>query len=94
MPMRRIPHSDPVRLPLYLTNFKTLAPAMTGIARTNVNSAAAGLDIPMMMPPMIVAPEREVPGKIAATIWKRPMISACSGVMLLIFVVVGVRPML
>ena len=50
-------------------NFSTLirlAPNITGTARKNVNSAAAGLAIPIRIAPKIVAPEREVPGKIAA----------------------------
>ena len=45
-----------------LRSFKALAPNITGIARKNVNSAATYLDTPKSRPPMIVAPERDVPG--------------------------------
>ena len=48
------------------TPFKRLAPNMTGIARKNVYSAATVLDTPSNSAPTIVAPERDVPGKIAA----------------------------
>ena len=49
-----------------VTSFNRLAPNIAGIARKNVNSAAAVLDTPNNNAPTIVAPEREVPGKIAA----------------------------
>ena len=39
-----------------------VAPAITGIARKNENSAATGLDTPKTEAPRIVEPEREVPG--------------------------------
>ena len=45
---------------------------MTGTARKNVNSAAATLDTPKSNAPMMVAPEREVPGMIEST-WNIPM---------------------
>src|SRR5205809_277335 len=35
---------------------------MTGIARKKENSVATARDSPKSMPPMIVAPERDVPG--------------------------------
>ena len=35
---------------------------MTGIARKKVNSVATYLEAPNKIPPIIVAPEREVPG--------------------------------
>ena len=38
------------------------APNITGIARKNVNSAATYLEVPSNNAPMIVAPERDVPG--------------------------------
>ena len=44
-----------------------------GIARKNVNSAATVLDTPISRAPTIVAPEREVPGKIAAISWNTPI---------------------
>ena len=46
--------------------FKRLAPNITGMARKNVYSAATVLDTPISKAPTIVAPERDVPGKIAA----------------------------
>ena len=46
--------------------------AFAGIARKNVKSAAAVLDTPSASAPMIVAPEREVPG-IIASIWNTPI---------------------
>ena len=48
---------------------------MMGMARKNVNSAAAVLLQPHSMPPMMVAPEREVPGMMAST-WKQPIFRA------------------
>ena len=60
------------------TNFAAFTapqPSITGMARKNVNSAAAVREQPVSMPPMIVAPERLVPGMIAST-WKRPILSA------------------
>ena len=55
------------------TIFNRLAPNMTGIARKNVNSAATVLDTPIIKAPTIVAPERDVPGKIAAISWNIPI---------------------
>ena len=58
--------------------FRTLsvvAPSMVGTARTNENSAAAPRDNPSNIAPMIVAAEREVPGK-SARHWKQPMAKA------------------
>ena len=49
---------------------------MTGTARKKVNSAAQVLETPIRRAPMMVAPDREVPGKMAAMTWKRPMIRA------------------
>ena len=49
---------------------------MTGIARKKVNSAATVRDTPSISAPTIVAPEREVPGKIAAISWKIPIRNA------------------
>ena len=42
--------------------FKSVAPAITGIARKKENSAAAVLETPINDAPRIVEPEREVPG--------------------------------
>ena len=46
---------------------------MTGIARIKVNLAATVRETPIISPPTMVAPEREVPGKTAAISWKMPM---------------------
>lgn len=40
-----------------------------------MNSAATVRDVPARIPPMIVDPEREVPG-ITESTWKHPMINA------------------
>ena len=51
-------------------NFKSLiklAPNITGMARKKVNSAAISLEVPIKIPPMIVEPEREVPGTKEST---------------------------
>ena len=48
------------------TSFRKLAPNITGIAKKNVNSVATIRDKPIQIPPNIVAPDREVPGKTAA----------------------------
>ena len=53
-----------------------LPPNIAGIARKNVNSAATVRETPMRSEPMMVAPEREVPGKIAAINWNTPIINA------------------
>ena len=44
---------------------QTVAPKIVGIARKKENSVAAWRESPKMRPPMIVAPERLVPGIIA-----------------------------
>ena len=49
-----------------------------GMARKNENSVAALRDKPNNMPPIMVAPEREVPG-INASAWARPSLSASMG---------------
>ena len=49
---------------------------MTGIAKKKVNSAAIVRLTPIIKPPKIVAPLREVPGKIAAINWNTPILSA------------------
>ena len=55
------------------TNFNKDAPNITGIAKKKVNSAATILETPKSKAPTIVAPERDVPGKIAAINWKIPI---------------------
>ena len=44
-----------------------LAPIIVGMARKKVNSAAAVLESPKINAPIIVTPEREVPGTAART---------------------------
>ncbi|MNP65872.1 hypothetical protein D3C76_1615030 [compost metagenome] len=53
---------------------------MVGIARKNENSVAVLRDRPNSKPPMIVEPEREVPGIIARH-WARPTFKASFQVM-------------
>ena len=76
MPTARIAISMPEKYRPYLTILRRLAPNMTGIARMKVNWAATVLETPIMIPPRIVAPDREVPGKIAAISWNSPMMRA------------------
>ena len=56
-----------------LTSFNKLAPNITGIAKKDVNSAATVRLTPNINPPRIVAPERDVPGKMAAINWNIPI---------------------
>ena len=56
-------------------NLNKAAPNMTGIAKKKVNSAATVLETPKIKAPTMVAPERDVPGKIAAINWKKPIIT-------------------
>ena len=49
-----------------------LEPNHDGTARKKVNSAAATRDTPMSRAPMMVDPDREVPGMMEST-WNRPM---------------------
>ncbi len=76
MPTARTTNSQLVKTMPYFSNFNRLAPNITGIARKKVYSAATVLDTPIKSAPTIVAPEREVPGNIAAINWKRPIIRA------------------
>ena len=59
----------------YLTSLSALAPNITGIARKNVNLDATERVQPSSRPPMIVEPERDVPG-ISESTWKQPIPSA------------------
>ena len=61
-PKSKSPNSEPVKWSPNFTNFRKLAPNMTGIARKKVNSAATSLEIPINKAPIIVAPDLEVPG--------------------------------
>ena len=56
----------------YLTSLRPEAPNMTGIARKNVNLDATARVQPRSRPPMMVEPEREVPG-ISESTWNRPI---------------------
>ena len=79
-PVAKIPSSIPLNtnptFRIYLTNFKSEAPAITGIAKKNVNSAATLLSNPSKSPPIIVEPLLEVPG-IKDNNWKPPTPKAC-----------------
>ena len=66
IPIKRIISSFPVKENPNFNTFKRLAPSITGIARKKVNSAATVLETPIISAPRIVAPDREVPGKMAA----------------------------
>lgn len=59
--------SVPVKEKPNFNIFKALKPNITGTARKKVNSAAVTLDTPISKAPIIVAPEREVPGIIDNT---------------------------
>ena len=77
--------STPVKAKPCFTSFKRLAPNITGTARKNVYSDASSLEHPSRIPPMMVAPEREVPGTMERS-WKTPIYSAFFQVISLIFV--------
>ena len=49
------------------TILRALTPNITGIVKKNENSAAKLLDVPTIIAPKIVEPEREVPGMIDRT---------------------------
>ena len=69
VPITRITSSLPViatPAAIYLITLRRLAPNITGTARKKVNSAAVALETPISNAPMIVAPERDVPGNTAA----------------------------
>lgn len=59
--------SEPDSMLEYLKTLRRLAPSITGIASIKVNSTATGLAIPIRSAPIIVAPDLDVPGNIAAT---------------------------
>ena len=72
IPKSKINTSVAVNTKPNFTIFKRLAPNITGIAKKKVYSAASFLLMPSNTPPIMVAPEREVPG-INANTWKTPM---------------------
>ena len=62
IPTIRIINSVPVKENPNLRSFRRLAPNITGIPRKKVNSAATVREVPARIPPILVEPEREVPG--------------------------------
>lgn len=62
IPTIKIMSSAPVKENPNFRIFRRLAPNITGMPRKKVNSAATIRDVPAKIPPMIVEPEREVPG--------------------------------
>ena len=75
IPTIRIITSVPVKEKPNFRIFSRLAPNMTGIPRKNVNSAATVREVPARIPPIMVEPERDVPGTTEST-WNRPMMNA------------------
>ncbi|CBH22595.1 protein of unknown function [Acetoanaerobium sticklandii] len=67
IPKIRIKSSEAVKTKPNFKILSALSPNITGTARKKVNSAAATLDTPMMSAPIIVAPDRDVPGIIDRT---------------------------
>jgi len=64
----------------FLINSYTVATIRVGMARKNENSVAALRVRPNIIEPMMVAPERLVPG-MSATAWAQPTLKASSMVM-------------
>ena len=62
MESRSVNHSIPEKWPPCFMSFKRLAPAITGTLKKKENSVAATLPTDSNMAPIMVAPEREVPG--------------------------------
>lgn len=62
IPVNKTTNSKLVKSKPNLISFKALAPNIIGIDKKNEYSAAIFLDVPRMMAPKIVAPERDVPG--------------------------------
>ena len=52
---------------------------MIGMLIKKENSVATVREVPTSIPPMMVEPEREVPGMSEST-WKQPILKAVSGV--------------
>ena len=67
IPSNNTANSVPVKSNPNFKSFNALIPIITGTARKNVNSAAATLDTPISNAPIIVAPERDVPGIMERT---------------------------
>ena len=71
VPMMRISSSVDVKLKPNLRSLMREAPAIVGMPMKKQNSAAVVLSSPRRRAPIIVAPERDVPGMREST-WKRP----------------------
>ena len=65
-------HSATEKAKPAFTSFKALAPSIVGMAKKKENSAATVREVPKIIAPIMVAPEREVPGIIAKA-WKNPI---------------------
>lgn len=74
-PAIKIAISNPVQEKPNFTNFRALAPSITGIAKKKVNSAATKREAPNSKAVIIVTPEREVPG-MSANSWNTPIKNA------------------
>ena len=73
MPVRRTAPSVAVKWRPKSSSLTALAPIIIGTASRKVNSAAATRDTPIIRAPIIVEPERDVPGNTAAMSWKKPI---------------------
>src|SRR5699024_961341 len=62
IPRTRASSSALVKSNPNFNSLKALAPSIVGTARKKVNSAAATRETPMSKAPIIVAPDRDVPG--------------------------------
>ena len=74
-PTPRIAASDAPNVPPLiknLTSLSALAPNMTGMAKKNVNLLATARVQPKSKPPIMVEPERDVPGTSEST-WNKPI---------------------
>ena len=64
-PMQRVIKFKFVKGTSYFTILSTDAPSIAGIAKKNENSAAAGVEAPIIQPPMIVDADLDMPGQSA-----------------------------
>src|SRR5699024_9766727 len=74
-PVTSIRISPEVNVKPNFKSYRMLTTNISSISRNNVNSAATVLDVPTRIPPMMVDPEREVPG-ITDSTWKTPIRNA------------------
>ena len=68
----RINASFKLKLRPNFKSFNALHPNITGTARKKVNSAATSRERPRISAPIIVDPERDVPG-IIERVWNNPI---------------------